>query len=336
MKKPFLLAPMAELSHRALRELIERYSSAYPNADSLPLYCGCDEYYSEMLSAGALLSGGPFERWYLDTGPRPQALVFQLEGRDEGQLADAAEYLSRFDCAGIDINMGCSAPAIVRCGAGVAWMASIEKAASLIKQVRKRTKRRLSVKLRTGFTDDFEYLVRFCRALEAEGVQRITLHARTAKEKFKRQSRWDYIEALAQALHIPVAGNGDIADAAELAAKAASPASFKALMVGRAAVRSPWVFARARVLEAGLALPASLQTIDLEEGALVFLDLLARFQPVEFHKSRAQRFFSYYVDNFMWAHYVKTRLNREPSLAGMERVLREYIQHNPDEKYMVP
>ncbi|MDR1957334.1 MAG: tRNA-dihydrouridine synthase family protein, partial [Treponema sp.] len=201
---------MAEVSHRALRELIADFGA-------------CDEYYTEMISAGALISGGPFEAWYRDPGPCPERLVYQVGGADPAQVAAAVSLLDAQDGAGIDLNMGCSAPAIVRTGAGVRWMTSLDRAGALIGLVRKRTKRRLSVKLRIGMEDDFEYLVRFCRMLEAEGVQRITLHPRTAREKFKRRARWEYVGLLRAALHIPVAGNGDITDAPELALRAGGP-----------------------------------------------------------------------------------------------------------------
>jgi len=113
MSVPFLLAPMAELSHRALRELIEGFG-------------GCDEYFSEMISASGLLAGGPFEKWYVDNAPRPKKLVFQLLGADSGQISQAAAVLDRLECAGIDINMGCSAPIIRKTGAGAGWLASID------------------------------------------------------------------------------------------------------------------------------------------------------------------------------------------------------------------
>jgi tRNA-dihydrouridine synthase len=200
MVVPFLLAPMAELSHRALRELIESFG-------------GCDEYFTEMISAGALVGGGRFESFYSDAGPCPERVVYQLVGSRAAQIAEAAALLDGLPCAGIDINMGCSAPAITRLGAGVRWMASIDQAGDLIHQVRPRTRRRLSVKLRIGFEDDFDYLVKFCRRLEAEGVDLITLHPRTAREKFRRTARWDYVGRLRASLNIPVAGNGDIANA---------------------------------------------------------------------------------------------------------------------------
>jgi tRNA-dihydrouridine synthase len=301
---------MAELSHRALRELIESFGPAA-------------EYFTEMISAGALVSGGLFEAWYIDGDPSPEKLVYQLVGVDEDQLLRAVTLLDQRECLGIDINMGCSAPAIKRTGAGVQWMADADRAAALIRRLRPHTNRRLSVKLRTGLSDDFEYLVRFCRRLEEEGLDLITLHPRTAKEKFKRRARWEYVSALRKELHIPLAGNGDIASAEEMLRRSEE---CDAVMVGRLAVRRPWVFAEARRLQARTEGAAQADiAINIEETGLRFLELLSRYQPPEFHISRARRFFSYFCDNLKWGNYVKNLLNRETTLAGIERAWKEYF-----------
>jgi tRNA-dihydrouridine synthase len=318
---------MAEISHRALRELIAGFGRDAAG--------GPDEYFTEMISAGALLGGGPFEKWYLDGGPYPERLVYQIAGSDPDQIERAAALLDRREseggpCLGIDINMGCAAPAIRRTGAGVAWMASADAAGTLTGRLRRVVRRRLSVKLRIGFREDFEELLRFCRRLEAEGVELITLHPRTAGEKFRRSARWDYVERLRGELKIPVAGNGDISSPEEMLRRAGGP-----LMVGRAAVRRPWIFAAARALiggaagtggeKAALEGPLNKDTVNLEETGIRFLELLARYQPPEFHLSRARRFFGYFCDNLKWGTYVKNLLNREESLAGIERAWRGYF-----------
>jgi len=294
---------MAEISHRALRELIEGFG-------------GCDEYFTEMISAQALLAAGPFEKWYIDNGPCPEKLVYQLVGSDSAHIAGAAALLDPLECKGIDLNMGCCAPLIRKTGGGIAWMASVDRAGELVREVRKAVKRRLSVKIRIGFTENLDYLVNFCRRLESEGVELITLHPRTAKEKLKRLARWDYVGALQQELRIPVAGNGDIADAEGLLKRAGGPCD--AVMVGRAAIRQPWIFADAR--KKG----RREQTLILDTG-LKFIELLARWQPPEFHISRARRFFGFFCDNLKWGNYLKNLLNREETLLGIERVWRGYF-----------
>lgn len=336
-----MLAPMAELSHRALRELIEGASlppGSSRSASSATPLSGAYEilYYTEMISAPGLLAGGPLEKWYLDSGPCPQKLVYQLLGADTDQLVKAAALLDSRDCLGIDINMGCAAPIITKTGAGVRWMEDINKAGRLIELIRRVTKKRLSVKIRLGpkpeklrtaarnpgcpegtMLDETVWtaLLAFCRRIEAAGADAITLHPRMAAEKFKRRARWEYVEALRNELHIPVAGNGDINSAEELVQKAAAGP----VMAGRLLVREPWAFAAALKISAGSygtsgpggTSPAKVPGQFLEETALRFLDLLARYQPPEFHLSRARRFFQYYCDNFTWAEYLRNQINRE-------------------------
>ena len=300
---------MAEISHRALRELIEGFG-------------GCDEYFTEMISAPALLAGGPFEKWYTDNGPCPEKLVFQLVGSDSAHITGAAALLDPLECKGIDLNMGCCAPLIRKTGGGIAWMASIDRAGELVRDLRKAVKRRFSVKLRIGFTENLDYLVNFCRRLESEGVELITLHPRTAKEKLKRLARWDYVGVLKQELKIPVAGNGDITDAESLLKRAEGLCD--AVMVGRAAIRQPWIFAQGKgSREWGVR--SGEQSLILDTG-LKFIELLARWQPPEFHISRARRFFGFFCDNLKWGNYLKNLLNREKTLSGMEKVWREHFK----------
>ena len=353
---PLILAPMAELSHRALRQLINdfvkntKFNDCLVHCKPLPHSSQRQSpqagifYFTEMISAAGLLAGGPFEKWYLDNGPCPEQLIYQLLGANSEQLEKAAALLDRQECLGIDINMGCSAPAITRTGAGVRWMEDPEKAARLIEALRKVTKKQLSVKIRlgsrqtdardsaSGFPDKMrhgtgekkafitakpaelqvtESLVKFCRSLEEAGLDLITLHPRLATEKFKRKARWEYVEILRKELHIPVAGNGDISSAEELACKAAEGP----VMAGRLLVRQPWAFAAV--------VGSNEPSVNIEETGQRFLELLARYQPPEFHLSRARRFFKYYCDNLKWAEYMRNKINREQSLAGIERVWRD-------------
>jgi tRNA-dihydrouridine synthase len=321
MAVTMLLAPMAEISHRALRELIALFDGGGAEA--------CDGYWTEMISAGGLLGGEPFESWYLDSGPAPEKLTYQLVGSDAGQLARAAAVLDKTPCAGIDINMGCAAPAITRTGAGVRWMRDAPAAAAMISRVREATSKRLSVKLRTGDSDDYGYLLDFCGALVDAGVNFITLHPRTAGMKFRRTANWEYVRRLSRDLPVPVAGNGDIASVEELAARAAA-GDCAAVMVGRLAVRAPWAFAAAKALNAGLP-PPRVNAVNVQETALRFLELLARYQPPQFHLTRARRFFGCYCANFFWAEHLKNTLFRCDSLPAMAAALCTYCKETGEE-----
>jgi tRNA-dihydrouridine synthase len=163
-------------------------------------------------------------------------------------------------------------------------------------------------------------------------------------EKFKRLARWDYVGNLKRELNIPVAGNGDLQTSEDLVRRSAGPCN--AVMVGRAAVRQPWIFADAKDLferdsrEAADAaiLRAETQRTqredkreeqrDIEGIGIMFLELLSQYQPPEFHVSRAMRFFSFFCDNLKFGNYLKTQLNREKTLSGIESIWRGYFRTN--------
>lgn len=206
-------------------------------------------------------------------------------------------------------------------------MASIDRAGELISLVRQNVSRRLSVKLRIGFKDDVEYLVNFCRRLEAEGVEMITLHPRLVTEKFKRLARWDYVEALQKELKIPVVGNGDILTADELVKRAKNCD----VMIGRGAVRHPWIFAEARDFErTSHGGTAAQRNFNIEDVGVRFLEFLTKYQPPEFHHSRAMRFFGFFCDNLKFGNYLKTQLNRAETLADIEHIWRGYFIANDE------
>jgi tRNA-dihydrouridine synthase len=101
-------------------------------------------------------------------------------------------------------------------------------------------------------------------------------------------------------------------------------------MVGRAAVRQPWIFAEARNIARNIACNVACKMdpgINVPDTGLRFLELLARWQPPEFHISRAPRFFGFFCDNLKWGNYVKNQLNREETLSGMERAWMEYFRN---------
>jgi tRNA-dihydrouridine synthase B len=319
---PILCAPMATLSHRAHRELIEGFG-------------GPSLYITEMISATALRSGAPYEEAYVDPAPDPSRLSYQLVGSEIEAMTKAASYLDGKGAFGVDVNMGCTAPLIVRQKAGIAWMGSIEGARVLMNGMRKAVVHgRLSAKVRLGTAEDIGYLVRFCQGLQDEGVDFITLHPRTASEKFRRASRWEFVAQLQAELRIPVIANGDIGNVSDYLSKK-SRFDPTGIMVGRFSAKCPWAFALMRRAEARAsgALPADDRfEVDVEGTAYRFLDLVERRLPADFHETRAKRFFFYYCDNFSFAHDIRWRIQNSPDLAAMRTALAGYFAEVPGDR----
>lgn len=364
-----ILAPLANISHSGLRMLIHTFGDP-------------DEYFTEMIHAPSLLSGGPFEQWYLRTNPVPEKLVWQLTSPHEESLVQAVPLVLQHGGIGVDLNMGCSAPPIVRSGAGFAWMLKpLHVTAAAVRAVRHALDEyaavygrsfRLSVKLRLGTSADYSFLLQFCRMLTDEGVELITIHPRLQRQSYGRPALHEYTASLARDMNIPVYGNGDI-DTAEKLSAMAQKAPCAGWMIGRAAVRMPWIFKamqraagaviygtescrsedRDRDTAAGAVGVQELRNeistvngsglesdaansvpyrIDLEQTALHFLQLLQIEQPPSFYRTRAQRFFQFYCDNFSFAHYCKTQLLQAASFEEAAQILHTYFEQVPNDR----
>jgi len=319
MNSKLICGPMATISHPAFRILIEKFGS-------------CDEYFTEMINAGTLLTGGQFEKFYLNPAPAPEKLVWQLTGHDSQHMKEAALVLSQFPGIGIDINMGCSAPDIYKYGAGISWMIKDRsETQEMVKAVRSvvPSSKRLSVKLRLGddnFKDDDFYS--FCDMLIDEGVELLTLHPRTKKEKLVRPPRYSYCQKLAERYKgkIPVYLNGNVKDKASYDYAVKSCPDCQGVMISRAAVTKPWIFKMLRA-------PSTL-SIDMHQLALDYINDIQLYQPPEFWKTRLQRFFTYYSQNFTFSHYAQTQFLNAKDIPDLISRLEDFFAKCPEEKIL--
>ena len=328
---------MATLSHEAHRRLIEKFG-------------GCDEYFTEMINAGSLLTNGPFEKFYLMNETVPEKMVWQLTGGKTALIERAVPVVAELGGVGIDLNMGCCAPEIVASGAGIAWMLKpVEETWAMVHAVRRamescsehgQLKLRLSVKLRLGdenFTD--EGFFSFCKMLMDEGVQQLTLHPRTKKQKYTRPARWEYVEKLAgfaKPYGVRIILNGDVKDVESAKSAVKASPSADGLMIGRMAAQKPWIFAQiARSFACEDSDRDVLRTkIDLQQLIFEYLDDLQIYQPKEFWKTRCQRFFTYFCSNFSFAHYARTQLVNATCISQAKERLVQYFEKVPEDRFI--
>lgn len=314
---------MATLTHRGLRELIAFYG-------------GCDLYFTEMANAASIVSNSRFEEYYIDPEPHPEKTVIQLVGGKSDDIVAAiravhGRFASRSPGGlfGIDVNMGCSAPQITRLQAGAAWLSRPDQAIALAGEARRACPdARLSVKLRLGAKDDPDALVALCAGFEREGIDFITLHPRLQGDKLGRPPRWERVALLKRELGIPVLGNGDV-DSRAAMSRRFSETGCDGIMIGRAAIRMPWIFALLRAVEGD---PAARMEIDLLDCASRFVELLGLHQPGEFQETRAKRFFFHFCQPLVWGHHpqFKTQTVKRPGQALA--ILEAYFKECPEER----
>ncbi|HOP62544.1 MAG TPA: tRNA-dihydrouridine synthase family protein [Spirochaetota bacterium] len=315
-KHKFLLAPMAEITTPPFRKCVRSFDPE-------------TVLYSEMLSAAAVRVGAMHNVPLMTKNDNDEPFVYQLLGGDPGIMADACVILQESGCSGIDINMGCSAPDIIRKFQGSRILSDIKAASELVKRCRSACSCSLSVKMRSGFEEsDEKYLLEFAGMLEGEGVDYITLHPRHGKLSFRRNADWSLVKMLKESLSIPVAGNGDILTP-EDAGRCLETSGCDAVMIGRGGVASPWIFSLSRSLvEKGW---YSLE-VDLLKPYTEVMSGIEETLPDNLHKSRGHRFSFYYMKNFTFSHELMKKIRNLDRIEFMVETLEEYLSRNPNER----
>jgi len=226
---------MAEINNIAFRLLCKKY--------------GADMIFSEMVSANALVREKDKTLEMTKFLPEERPFVLQLFGQNTENLVAAAKMVEdKVDM--IDLNFGCPAVQILKQGAGAALLKRPNKIEEIVKAVCAAVSVPVSVKIRA----DGNY-VKIAKMCEAAGACAITVHARTVAQGYSGVANWKKIKEVKDAVSIPVIGNGDVVDG-KSAKRMISETGCDSVMIGRAAIGNPYVFAQIRhFLETGEELP---------------------------------------------------------------------------------
>ena len=166
----------------------------------------------------------------------------QMIGRDLPSLVRTAGDLAKFPIAGIDLNLGCPAPIVCRKDAGGGLLRNPETVNRLIGSLREAIPGKFTVKTRLGYTnaDEFPALLDIFRRHAIDGL---TIHGRTVVERYQTPVHPDFVKSAVQAMPCPVIANGNIVDA-ETGLAYLSQTGASGLMIGRGAIRNPWIFSQ--------------------------------------------------------------------------------------------
>jgi tRNA-dihydrouridine synthase B len=203
----------------------------------------------------------------------------QMIGENISDLVRIARLLSQYPVAGIDLNMGCPAPKIYRKNVGGGLLRDPDKIDRILGELRSVVEGRLTVKMRIGFEDTSQF-DRILTLIDRHDIDLLSLHGRTVKEMYHGTVHYDLIAQAVQRLRCPVLANGNVTSAASAMA-VLSQTQAAGVMVGRAAIRNPWIFRQIR------------QTLAGEEISIVTLaqvrDYIDRLYQMQLDKSVPER-----------------------------------------------
>ncbi len=246
LEQPLILAPMAGITDQYFRLILKRIG-------------GVGLVTMEFISSEALTRGSSRTRQMMQFAEEERPLAIQIYGSDPDRMAEAGAFVEALGADVVDINMGCPANKVLKGCAGAALMGDLDLSRDIVRAVRRRVSIPLTVKFRVGLDDARKNYLELGRICEGEGVDAVALHGRTARQMFSGRADWDRIRGLKEALSIPVSGNGDVetpADALELWQRTGCDG----VMIGRAAVKNPWIFRQiAAARDGGVMIEPSLE-----------------------------------------------------------------------------
>lgn len=207
-------------------------------------YGGADLYFTEYFRVHV---DSTLEKWILPSlvqNPTGRPAIAQMIGNDIPSLVRTARELQQYPIAAVDLNLGCPAPVVYRKCAGGGLLREPARVDAILGALRDVVKIPFTVKTRIGFHDPAvfdELLPIFAK----HSLDLVTVHGRTVAEGYRSGVHYDFIARAVAELPCPVLANGNVYSA-EKAETVLQQTGARGLMIGRGAIRNPWIFEQIR------------------------------------------------------------------------------------------
>jgi tRNA-dihydrouridine synthase len=212
-------------------------------------YGGPDVYFTEYFRVHATSN---LERHILRSiteNPTGKPVIAQMIGNDIPSLVRTVRELQQYPIAAVDLNLGCPAPVVYRNCAGGGLLRDPKHVDSILGALRDAVKIKFTVKTRIGF-DSPEVFAELLPIFAKHSLDLLTVHGRTVKEMYRSEVHYDYIARAVAHLPCPVLANGNIYSARK-AEEVLNLTGARGLMIGRGAIRNPWIFHQFRQHQQG-------------------------------------------------------------------------------------
>jgi tRNA-dihydrouridine synthase B len=241
-RTPLYLAPQAGVSESPFRRLCRAY--------------GADVVVSEFVSSEGIRRHDRRTHEYLRFEDEERPIGIQIFGADPAAMAEAAALVEEvYTPDFLDLNFGCPVKKVVSRNGGSGCLRDLDLVQRIIRAVRAAIEIPLTVKVRSGWSEEMRNPVEIGLRCQEAGSEVLTLHARTRTQMYGGHANWDEIAAMVDALDIPVIGNGDVWSG-EDARRMRDHTGCAGIMIARGSHGAPWIFGQARAALDGGEIPA--------------------------------------------------------------------------------
>ncbi len=316
---PLYLAPMAGVSESPFRRLCRRF--------------GADVVVTEFLSAEGIRRENEATISKLRFGADERPIGVQIFGADPAAMGEAAAFVTDvFAPEFIDINFGCPVKKVVKRNGGSGCLKDLGLVTDVIRGVVRATHLPVTVKIRSGWSEEMRDPVAIALRCQDAGAQVLTLHPRTRSQMYSGNALWEEIAAVVDALDIPVVGNGDIRTP-EDAIRMQRETGCAGVMIARGSFGQPWIFTQARALLEGREMPP---TPPIEERFAIAIEHARMAEAFEMDPRGAaiefRKHLGWYVKGIPGSADLRRKLHQVVSLREVEDLLGQYLlERNPGE-----
>jgi tRNA-dihydrouridine synthase B len=228
-----ILAPMQNVTHLAFWNVTHHYG-------------GPDIYFTEYFRVHSASVPEKHILACLKNNPSARPAIAQMIGQRLPDLVRTAEALVDSGAVAIDLNVGCPAPIVCRKSSGGGLLRHLDRLENILQTLRKTLPIPFTVKTRIGFHEESEF-DRILDVYRQISIDMLTVHGRTVKEMYRSHVHYDRIRQAVETMPCPVIANGNVLSA-DGARDIAASTGAAGLMIGRGAIRNPWIWDQIREL----------------------------------------------------------------------------------------
>ena len=289
-----VLAPMEGVTDLTFRRLVRQIG-------------GCGMTVTEFIAARNLAQNIDRERRMAAFDDDERPIGIQLYGREPDVMAEGAKFVQDLGASLLDLNMGCPSKKVCAHSGGSALMKEPVLAREIVRAMRRAVTLPFTVKMRAGWDVDHKNAPDMARMCEEEGADGVTVHWRTRAEKYSGERELDTLAEVVQRVSIPVIANGDVIDirSAMMTMKYTGCAG---LMIGRGAIRNPWLFKQIQDHMCGDA-PVIVDSNEKKRVLLgYFMDIRRRFNNDHGALGRFKKIARYFTEGVSGGAVLKQRI----------------------------